>query len=117
MAAGCGSDRAWRPVEFPGGAEYRPSLLEASQLQLSQGPHTRPLPVEAGVEEGLAGVFLLPTIPNIANKTSAPWIHQKELIVEDTGLGYHEGSCWNFGIYHHQCAGEISRRRYLQINI
>ena len=32
-------------------------VLEASQLQLSQGPHTRPLPVEAGVEEGLAGVF------------------------------------------------------------
>ena len=55
-------------MEFPGGAEYRPSLLEASQLQLSQGPHTRPLPVEAGVEEGLAGVFLLPKLLNIANK-------------------------------------------------
>jgi len=34
----------------------------------SQGPHTRPLPVEAGEEEGLAGVFLLPKILNIANK-------------------------------------------------
>ena len=53
----------WRPVEIPGGAEYRPSLLEASQLQLSQGPHTRPLPVEAGVEEGLAGVFFTSNNP------------------------------------------------------
>ena len=33
-----------------------PTLLEASPLQLSQAPHTRPLPVEAGVEVGLAVV-------------------------------------------------------------
>ena len=86
VAAGCGSDRAWRPVEFPGGAEYRPSLLEASQLQLSQGPLTRPLPVESGVEEGLAGVFLLPTIPNIVYKQNLCTLDaSKELIVEDTG--------------------------------
>ena len=80
--------------------------------------HT-PAPYQSkqGWRRGWRGFFLLPTIPNIANKTSAPWIHQKELIVEDTGQGYHEGSCWNFGIYHHQCAGEISRSRYLQINI
>ena len=41
-----------RGVEFPGGAEYRPT-----QVELSQEPHTRLQPVEAGVEEGLAGVF------------------------------------------------------------
>ena len=73
-------------MEFPGGAEYRPSLLEASQLQLSQGPLTRPLPVESGVEEGLAGVFLLPTIPNIVYKQNLCTLDaSKELIVEDTG--------------------------------
>jgi len=52
----------------------------------SQGPLTRPLPVESGVEEGLAGVFLLPTIPNIVYKQNLCTLDaSKELIVEDTG--------------------------------
>jgi len=36
----------------------------------SQGPHTRPLPVEAGEEEGLAGVFYFQKFQTLQTKTS-----------------------------------------------
>merc|ERR1712228_726769 len=58
---------------------------------------------------GAGGCFLLPAIPNIANKTTLSWI--KELIEDCTGSGEHETRCCNLCTYHLQCAGSEWKHR------